>query len=184
MLSRKQIMDTFLTCSKNILLIGFMGSGKSTVGRMLAQKSGRYFLDVDTLIEASEGRTIPTIFKENGEPYFRELERKSAQWMAKCVRGSVIATGGGMPLVVKELHTIGHVIYLKLPFEKIVERITPEERAKRPLFHNLAEAKRLFEMREKIYETEAEITLNADRSVEGIVNEILLRLDEAHGSTT
>jgi shikimate kinase len=182
-------MDTFLTCSKNIFLIGFMGSGKSSVGRRLAQKSGRYFLDVDALIEASEGRTIPTIFKEDGESYFRELEKKSAQWMATCVRGSVIATGGGMPLVVQELQRMGQVLYLKLPFEKILERISPQEREKRPLFHNLTEAKRLFEMREAIYESQADLILNADRTIEEIVNEALLWLgdtahQQAHGSTT
>ncbi|BDY12859.1 shikimate kinase [Hydrogenimonas cancrithermarum] len=143
------------------------------MGRLLAQKSGRYFLDADALIESAQGRAIASIFNEEGEAYFRELERESARWMAECVRGSIISTGGGMPLVVERLHDIGVVVYLKLPFEKILERISPEERAKRPLFHDLAEAKRLFERREKIYEAQAQITVDADRPAGEIVEKIM-----------
>jgi len=150
-----------------------MGSGKSTVGRLLAKMSGRYFLDADVLIESAQGRAIASIFDDEGEAYFRELERESACWMAECVRGSIISTGGGMPLVVERLHDIGTVVYLKLPFEKILERISPEERAKRPLFHDLTEAKRLFEAREKIYEAQAQITVDAGRPVEEIAEEIM-----------
>ena len=160
-------------CSKNIVLIGFMGSGKSSVGRLLSKKSGRYFLDADALIESAQGRAISSIFESYGEEYFRELEIESARWMAECVKGSIISIGGGMPLVVERLHDIGKVVYLKLPFEKIVERITAKERAKRPLFQDIQEAKNLFKLRKKIYENQAQITINANRSIEAIVDEIL-----------
>jgi shikimate kinase len=162
-------------CSENIVLIGFMGSGKSSVGRLLSQKSGRYFLDADALIESAQGKEISSIFEKYGEEYFRELEKESARWMAECVKGSIISTGGGMPLVVEKLHDIGKVVYLKLPFEKILDRISPEERAKRPLFQDIESAKNLFNLREKIYKEQAEITLNADRPIEEIVDEILFR---------
>ena len=164
-------------CSENIVLIGFMGSGKSSVGRLLSKKSGRYFLDADALIESAQGRAISSIFENYGEEYFRELEIESARWMAECVKGSIISTGGGMPLVVERLHDIGKVVYLKLPFEKILERISAEERAKRPLFQDIEKAKNLFILREKIYEEQAQITVNADRPIDVIVDEILFRCD-------
>jgi len=160
-------------CSENIVLIGFMGSGKSSVGRLLSKKSGRYFLDADALIESAQGRVISSIFENYGEEYFRELEIESARWMAECVKGSIISIGGGMPLVVERLHDIGKVVYLKLPFEKIVERIPAKERAKRPLFQDIQKAKNLFKLREKIYENQAQITINANRPIEAIVDEIL-----------
>jgi len=164
-------------CSENIVLIGFMGSGKSSVGRLLSKKSGRYFLDADALIESVQGRVISSIFENYGEEYFRELEIESARWMAECVKGSIISTGGGMPLVVERLHDIGKVVYLKLPFEKILDRISAEERTKRPLFQDIEKAKNLFKLREEIYEEQAQITVNADRPLEAVVDEILFRCD-------
>ena len=161
-------------CNENIVLIGFMGSGKSSVGRHLAKRSGRYFLDADTLIESAQAKAISAIFEEFGEEYFRELEKESARWLAECVKGSIISTGGGMPLVVDRLQDMGKVIYLKLPFEKIIERISSKERAKRPLFQDIKKVKKLFNQRQKIYEEQAQITINADRSIEAIVDEILL----------
>jgi len=164
-------------CSENIVLIGFMGSGKSSAGRLLSKKSGRYFLDADALIESVQGRAISSIFENYGEEYFRELEIESARWMAECVKGSIISTGGGMPLVVERLHDIGKVVYLKLPFEKILDRISAEERTKRPLFQDIEKAKNLFKLREEIYEEQAQITVNADRPLEAVVDEILFRCD-------
>ncbi|WP_456383338.1 shikimate kinase [Hydrogenimonas sp.] len=164
-------------CAENIVLIGFMGAGKSTVGRKLAKRSGRYFLDADTLIETAQGKAITSIFDEKGEAYFRELEKESARWIAECVRGSIVSTGGGMPTVVERLRDIGTVVYLELPFEKILQRISPEERLRRPLFHDLAQAEKLFEERRSLYEKQAEITVDADRPVDIIVKEILERLE-------
>ncbi|WP_456453117.1 shikimate kinase [Hydrogenimonas sp.] len=169
-------MATSSTCAENVVLIGFMGAGKSTVGRELARRTGRYFLDADALIEAAQGRAIASIFDEEGEAYFRELEQQSARWMAECVRGSIVSTGGGMPTVVERLREIGTVVYLKLPFEKILERIGPEERRKRPLFHDIEKAEKLFAKRQKIYEAQAQITVDADRPLEEVVDEILRRL--------
>ncbi|WP_300363009.1 shikimate kinase [Hydrogenimonas sp.] len=166
-------MATSSGCADNIVLIGFMGAGKSTVGRALAKRTGRYFLDADALIETAQGKAIPSIFHDKGEAYFRELERESAKWLAECVRGSIVSTGGGMPTVVERLRDIGTVVYLKLPFEKILGRITPQERERRPLFHDPAHAERLFRAREPVYEKQAQIVVDADRDVETIVEEIL-----------
>ncbi len=166
------------SCADNIVLIGFMGSGKSTVGRELARRTGRFFLDADLLIEGAAGKKVREIFEREGEAYFRELERRSVRWMAECVRGSVISTGGGMPTVVDRLHDVGTVIYLDLPFEKILDRIDPHERAKRPLFSDLEKAQRLFDARKKIYEAQAQLTVAADRPAEAVVEAILRAVGE------
>ncbi len=163
-------------CPDNIVLIGFMGSGKSTVGRLLARESGRYFLDADTLIESQQGRAIPEIFEKEGEEYFRALERESAEWMAACVRGTVISTGGGMPIVTERLRDMGRVVYLEIAFEKIVERIDSAQRSRRPLFSDLEKAEELFERRRKIYESRADITVDASAPAERVVEEILKRV--------
>lgn len=80
--------------TKNIVLTGYMGTGKSTVGRLVAAELGREFVDMDTLIEQCEGRPIPRIFAENGEAYFRQLEADLCRKLAE-QEDLVIATGGG-----------------------------------------------------------------------------------------
>lgn len=82
---------------RNIVLIGMMASGKTTVGGLLAAALGRPLVDTDALIEEKEGRTIPAIFAANGEGYFRDRERETAQDLARKT-GLVIACGGGLPL--------------------------------------------------------------------------------------
>lgn len=82
---------------KNIILTGMMGCGKTTVGGLLAQRLGRELVDTDTLIEARAGRTIPEIFSEHGEAYFRDLELAVAQELGQ-TRSKIIACGGGLPL--------------------------------------------------------------------------------------
>ncbi|BBG64826.1 shikimate kinase I [Hydrogenimonas sp.] len=164
------------SCPENIVLIGFMGSGKSTVGRLLARRSGRYFLDADALIESQQGRPIPEIFAKEGEGFFRALERESAEWMAECVRGTVISTGGGMPIVTKRLRDIGRVVYLKIAFEKILERIPHSELQKRPLFSERKSAEALFMEREKIYGELAEIVVDASAPPEAVAEEILRKI--------
>ncbi len=79
-----------------IMLVGFMGAGKSTVGRLLARRLGRCFVETDDMIVAREGRSIPDIFGESGEARFRELEAEVLESLG-LKRGDVIATGGGLP---------------------------------------------------------------------------------------
>ena len=79
---------------RNIVLTGFMGTGKTEVGRRVAARLGRPFVDMDARIEEREGRTIPQIFAQSGEPYFRRLEAALVKELA-AQRGLVIATGGG-----------------------------------------------------------------------------------------
>lgn len=81
---------------RNIVLIGMMGCGKTTVGRLLAQRLGWSFADTDAHIEESLGRTIPDVFASEGEGYFRDWERRAAEELAR-ERELVIACGGGLP---------------------------------------------------------------------------------------
>src|SRR5260370_34704016 len=79
----------------NVILVGFMGAGKSSVGRLLARRMGRCFVETDDMITAREGRSIPEIFAERGEAHFRALEEETVRLLA-LKSGDVIATGGGL----------------------------------------------------------------------------------------
>src|SRR4029077_20522837 len=79
----------------NVILVGFMGAGKSSVGRLLARRMGRCFVETDDMITAGEGRSIPAIFAERGEAYFRSLEEETGRLLA-LKSGDVIAHGGGL----------------------------------------------------------------------------------------
>ena len=99
---------------RNIVLIGMMASGKTTVGGLLAAALGRPLVDTDALIEEREGRTIPAIFAADGEAYFRDREREAAEDLARQT-GLVIACGGGLPLrpdAMAPLHETGVVFWL------------------------------------------------------------------------
>ncbi|MBI4588339.1 MAG: shikimate kinase [Candidatus Rokubacteria bacterium] len=109
---------------ENIVLIGFMGAGKSSVGRLLAKRLGRCFVETDDLIVAKEGRSIPEIFATGGEARFRELEADLLE-LLRLKRGEVIATGGGFPCRegrMETLKALGTVIWLAGEFEALYER--------------------------------------------------------------
>ncbi len=123
----------------NIVLIGFMGTGKSAVGRSLARRLGARFLDSDTEIERAAGKTVARLFAEEGEAVFRSLETTLLQHLADSSAleggGVVLATGGGMPLRgenVDLLRRIGRVVWLTAPAEQILRRVGPDVSA-RPL---------------------------------------------------
>src|SRR5688572_15249289 len=107
---------------RNIILTGFMGTGKSTVGRRLARRLGWTFVDTDELIEQREGRSIPDIFAQDGEPAFRDLETELARDLANS-KNQVIATGGGMVLREENLRALeqaGAVVLLEAGIEEIL----------------------------------------------------------------
>src|SRR2546429_5508352 len=98
----------------NVILVGFMGAGKSVCGRLLARRLGRCFVEPDDIIVASEGRSIPEIFREAGEPRFRQLEADTIESL-RLKSGEVIATGGGMPCRdgrMELLRELGTVVWL------------------------------------------------------------------------
>ena len=162
--------------SNNIILTGFMGSGKSTIGRLLAQKLNHsYFLDTDSLIEHFENKEISEIFKTDGENYFRECEKRVFDWIKVNVKNSVISTGGGLPMFIPEIKDAGIVIYLQVEFENIVERVTKEELDKRPLFQDLEKAKELFYNRDEVYTKLADYIIKNDdieKSIEMILRSL------------
>ncbi|CUU02133.1 shikimate kinase [Candidatus Thermokryptus mobilis] len=109
-----------------IFLTGFMGSGKSTIGPILAEKIGYDFIDLDELIENIEGQSIVDIFKEKGEIYFRNIERKILREMIFKLSKFVVALGGGTVTFENNLYLIkeiGILIYLKASPETLVQRI-------------------------------------------------------------
>jgi len=156
----------------NIVLIGFMGSGKSSVGRRLAKDNKAYFLDTDAMIESAEGKEISKIFEEEGEEYFRFLERTTARWLKNNVNEAVISTGGGMLVYCEELKEVGRVVYLKVPFKTILSRMNKEELEKRPLFKDAQKAEKIYNERNSIYEKRADITIDADAKPEDVLNRI------------
>jgi 3-dehydroquinate synthase len=118
----------------NITLTGFMGTGKSTVGQLLAEQHSLVFVDSDNLIEERDGRSVATIFREEGEPFFRRLEAEIARELAKR-RGMVIATGGRMMLDANNaaaLEATGPVFCLTAEADTILDRLA-DEPGQRPL---------------------------------------------------
>ncbi|RBQ27478.1 shikimate kinase [Arcobacter sp. CECT 9188] len=167
--------------NNNIILIGFMGVGKGTVARALVKESNMYSIDTDDLIESMENRRIKKIFSQDGEPYFRNLEKKTALWLESSVQNTIISTGGGF-YKQENLQDIGLVIYLKSSFEGILKRIKKAPNAKnklrkRPLLQNKKEALKLYNTRALEYGKVANIIVDVEnRDLQDIVKEILGKL--------
>ena len=164
--------------NENIILIGFMGVGKGTVARALVKQSDYFAVDTDDLIESLENKKIKKIFEQNGEPYFRSLEKKCALWCEHNITKSIISTGGGF-YKQENIKKIGRVIYLQSTFEKILEGIHNSPNAKkklkkRPLLNNLDEAKKLYNQRIKEYEKVADIIINVEDWDENIAAQNIL----------
>lgn len=121
---------------KDTVLIGFMGTGKSTIGKALAKMQHRLFIDTDSYIEAKEGMLISDIFEQKGEDYFRSLETKILKELKEITHYAVVATGGGLPLRKENaelLSQMGEVIYLQTSVDTILERLKGD--TKRPLLN-------------------------------------------------
>lgn len=164
--------------SKNIILIGFMGVGKGTVARELVKSSNYFAVDTDDLIESIENKKIKKIFEDDGEPYFRGLEKKCSIWCEKNLKNTIISTGGGFYRQ-KNIHKIGQVVYLESGFDRIIEslRNAPNSKKKfkkRPLLNDLDEARKLYNQRVKEYKKVADITVNVeDWDIKRVTKEIL-----------
>lgn len=120
----------------HVYLIGMPGAGKSTVGRVLAAKLGRTFVDLDAAIEKMAGLTIPEIFDRQGEAYFRQLESEALKTLSVTREKLVVATGGGTPCFFNNsavMQQYGTVLYLKAAPETLVKRLLASPLNSRPL---------------------------------------------------
>ena len=162
---------------KNIVLIGMMGSGKTTCGRLLADKLNRPFVDCDEVIEGFAGRPIPEIFETEGEEAFRELESQVIRELSR-QEGLVIATGGGAVLRqsnVSALRDNGTILFLNRPAGEIFDSVAMDGR---PLAQDGKDAfVDTFHRRLPIYRTAADTMIFDFSSPEATVNEILKKVN-------
>jgi shikimate kinase len=158
-----------------------MGVGKGSIAREILKNSHYIAIDTDDLIESMENRKIKKIFAQEGEAYFRELEKHIALWLEKSVRNSLISTGGGF-YKVKNLKKIGTIVFLDSPFEEILKRIEEHPNAtsklkKRPLLSNLDEAKKLYDSRRPEYLALADIVIDVtNKSLQECSKELLKKV--------
>ena len=152
----------------NIVLIGFMGTGKTSLGKAAARKLKIPFLDTDDLIVEKEGMTINEIFATKGEAYFRSLETQIIKELQELEGGHVIAAGGGLPLREENrplLKKLGHVIYIRTSPQILAERL--ESDTKRPVLKQgegtiLEKVERILGEREPKYVDAADIIIEND----------------------
>lgn len=163
----------------NLYLIGMMGSGKTTVGRLIAQQLGYRFFDTDVLIERVTGKTINTLFAEEGEENFRVLESRVLAEVAACTR-SVIATGGGVVLRSENWGFLRHgvVVWLDAPIAVLVDRLR-EDRT-RPLLQpedlEIQLTTLLAQRQSRYAEADLKIAITATQTPAAIAFEILTQL--------
>src|SRR5665213_1084265 len=169
-------MDNKLKRSPGLYLTGFMGSGKTTVARILADRLGWYFIDLDAEIEAAEESTVAQIFEWRGEPEFRRIETETLRKVIRNIeRGmpAVIALGGGsflQPAIAELLDHHGISIWLDCSFETIAQRIADPD--SRPLARDPQAFRRLYEERRHAY-SRASYRVDADCEIERAVDQIL-----------
>ena len=161
----------------HLILVGISGAGKSTVGRTVAERLGRVFMDLDREIERREAATVSELFAEKGEPFFREKERQLTEELSR-MGNMVLAPGGGWITnrdVVALLRPPGRIIYLKVKPETAIARLG-DERTTRPLLMRpdpLGELKRMLMQREPMFVT-ADHVIDTERlKPQQVVEEVL-----------
>ena len=164
---------------KPIFLCGFMGCGKSTVGKRLACALKVSFIDMDDYIEKKEGRSISEIFETDGEEYFRNLETETLKRFR--YKNAVIATGGGALLREENglaAKKFGIPIFIDTKFSVCYRRIKGDKN--RPLAYNSKreELKKLFDKRKKLYKKNSVITVSGGASVYSVVKDIIKEINK------
>lgn len=168
----------------HISLIGYMGSGKSTVGKELAHQLNREFVDLDQFIENRYKKTIEEIFSRDGEIKFRKYERESLKELLDSEESLVISLGGGTPAYYDNMQLINehsYSVYLRMTPKELIKRLE-NEKSMRPLLSHLSDeelpefiAKHLFERRN--YYEEAQFILDVkDMSTQEIAKKIIPNL--------
>lgn len=139
-----------------LYLTGYMGTGKSTLGRKIAKRTELPFLDTDKMVEEAEGAEVADIITYAGEEYFREAERRALEKTAE-IEDAIISTGGGLPVWGDNqawMAERGVLVYLKRTPEQILSRLSPHGRFKRPKLRGLSDEEVLQVMRDGIAERE------------------------------
>ena len=161
----------------SIILIGMMGSGKTSVGKLLSEFLDYDFMDTDLAIEIAENNSISTIFNTKGEIYFRDLETNIISQIP--MHDTIVATGGGLPVFNENMDALlgmGVLVYLKASPEQIFKRL--ENSHNRPLFQNdMAEVNQLLKIRSKFYEKAHHVIDVSDKTLHEICNEIKQKLN-------
>lgn len=156
----------------NIVLCGFMGSGKTVVGKELAKIMGCKFVDTDELIEEEQGVAIKAIFATHGEDYFRDLEHEMCKKVAD-MKGCVVSTGGGAMTFERNVDAIkkgAKVVFLDASFDVICDRIG--DNTNRPLFQDKEKARALYDERKDKYLAASDYIIDGDMSARKTALEI------------
>lgn len=172
-----------------LYLVGYAGSGKSSLGKRLARRLRLRFVDTDKFVELSEGASVADIFHFGGEEYFRRTERNAVESLYSEGENMVVATGGGLPTWsdnMEWLNDHGFTIYLRRSPEQILSRMSAYGREKRPMFRGKSDEELLAFMQAQMAERErfyakANISIDCtpisdDEAVEVIVKELIARL--------
>lgn len=170
----------------NIALIGFMGVGKTAVGKVLAAKSGRRFIEMDRLIEQKAGKPIPEIFQQDGEIAFRQLEIEVAREVA-AAENAVIACGGGIVLNqinIDRLKQNSIIVYLTASPAVILKRVSGDSTT-RPLLNvanPMLTIRELLKYRYPFYQQAADFRINTSKlDVNAVAGLIITRIRENEG---
>jgi len=161
-----------------VYLVGFMGAGKTSVGRSLAVQLGWTFVDLDAEIERSQKMAIRDIFQKSGEVHFRQLEREHLKRLSERPR-VVIALGGGATVDPENrlvIDSTGISVWLNVAFETAARRVSTD--GTRPLFKDPEHAERLYENRLPIYKLARIHVLADNRPPADIAGEVAMRLQE------
>lgn len=164
---------------KTIFLCGFMGCGKTTVGKKLAKNINVPFIDMDDYIVKSENKTIPEIFTQFGEPYFRHLEAAAITNLST-INGAVVATGGGAllnPDTSNLAKSSGYVIFINTSFERCYQRIKGDKNRPLVMKNSRAELLNLYKNRKLIYMSNSHKNVNGNVSAK-IITELIQKLLE------
>jgi len=160
-----------------IILIGMMGCGKSTIGKSLSKELGLEFLDSDKMIENKYQTTIYNLFKDEGEKKFREYERELLEYDINNKTNFILSTGGGMPINNFNLFKkLGKIIYLKTLPNVLLDRIKNQNNH-RPLYKNDEDFISLLKLRETSYSKADHIINCNNKTIEQIIEEIKEVLD-------